>query len=208
MISGLVALPAIRSGIPARQVFESLGRDREFWTGHVLSYTIVYSLMVAVFPKVHPLLVKNRAKGRLSWERNRWFMTICGAAFIFGTAIPVIANIVRGTRTYGMDQLGFTVVIWVLYGWMIVRMWANHPSAEEKEGFETGDRRRSMDERYQLVLGKSAVSTLYWTLGIIFVGGSLYDILATHKWPARSVAEFAIILLIWNAKLQRTNRET
>jgi ABC-type sulfate transport system permease component len=55
----------------------------------------------------------------------------------------------------------------------------------------------TFDERFRLIWQLSAATALYWALFLIFVFGSLYDIMVTRQWPLRSVVETVVIFIIW-----------
>lgn len=207
-IISMNALPAMRAGQPTWSALRSVVQTAGFWRVQILPIGVMYALMLFVFPTVYEFLIRRRGEPerRFNWARNRLLITLGGLVFIVATAAPVISHLLRGTRSYSTDQLAFVGLLWLFYLGLVAAAWLRRPSSEWVHGFETGDHSRSMDERYQLVLGKSATSTLYLTLVLLLVAGSLYDILINKTWPARSLAEVAIIFVLWNIIYNRVNR--
>lgn len=206
-IISMNALPAMRAGESTWEALRAIVQEPGFWQEQMLPLGVMYLLMLFVFPTVYERLLRKRSGDsyRLSWSINRWLITLGGLVFIVGTAVPITLKLLRGQR-FSLDQLAFTAILWLLYAGFILAHWLRKPSSEWVEGFETGDHSRTMDERYQVVMGKSAVTTLYWTLALLLVGGSLYEVLVTRVWPARSLAETAIVFVLWNAVYRRVDR--
>lgn len=206
-IISMNALPAMRAGQNTWEALCGTVQEASFWREQVLPIGLMYALMLLVFPTVYERLIRRRdvQEHRLSWTLNRWLITVGGLVFILGTAVPVVTNLLRG-KFYSIDQLAFTTLMWLLYGGLILVFWLRKPSEEWMHGFETGDHRRSLDERYQVVMGKSAVTTLYWTMALLLVVGSFYEILVNRVWPARSLAEAAIVFVLWSVIYRRVDR--
>lgn len=206
LLVAMNALPALQRGAELAPALRELVSSREFWSRQILPIAILYLLMLTVFPYAHRWLINSGSSGRPSWHRNRWLVTFGGLVYILGTAVPVGRNLLAG-REYQPELLLFIALTWLVYGWLVLALWLKHPSPEWQHGFETGDHRRSLDERYYTVLGKSAVTTLYWSLGLLLVLGSLYDLLVTRSWPVRSLAEALGIFALWNAIYARQDRQ-
>jgi len=208
-LAAVTALPVMRTGKPSLEAMIDVLRDSSFWTGQMLYIGVMYVLMLVIFPSLYERLIRVRKashKYPLSYSRNRWLVTICGASFIVVTSVAIILQLVRGTKSFTTDQLIFLVLVWLIYGCLIAYTWLHKPSPEWVEGFETGNRSRGMDERYQVVMGKSAVTTLYWTMGLLLVGGSFYELLVNRTWPIRSLAEIILIFTLWNVLYHRVDK--
>lgn len=54
------------------------------------------------------------------------------------------------------------------------------------------------DEGFQTMQGRSAVTALNVLIILLFFGGMLYDVLATHTWPYRSFSELILIIVVWS----------
>jgi hypothetical protein len=174
-------------------------RSRSFWVGMMMPILIMIVALYASMPYLNNWLRSGRRPLRSvsAWHLNRLLVTVSGLIFSAGTSLPLIIHLVRGDRVFRIDQLLFIFILCSAYIAMIIYLWIYKPDREKVQAFETGDHRKIQDERYQAIVGKSAVSALYRILVILCVAGTLYDLLITKTWPVRTLTEVIGILVIW-----------
>lgn len=201
------ALPDLQRGKdfgPAlRQVLTSPG----YWTGLGIGLIVIIFMVWLVIPFFFGWIRRNEGSREGDvWKRYRLVTTIGMVVFLVGTAIAYTHKMLSG-ETVGPDQCVFIGAIAAAYLALLIYLWAVKPSSEKVRAIESGDSSRLVDERYQLVQGRSAVTTVYSMMLIILTGGGLYDVIVTRMWPARSLVEVILIFVIWNIAYAGWNKK-
>jgi len=198
-----VLVPGLERGLPLREV---LGRELGGlqWLGQLFLPLLFTALVLLVgLPAGARWLMRVRPAGgrRYSWNRYRWILTgllllALGAA---GAGLALESLAVRP---------GLAAALAALAAVTLAALWLRRDDPDFVEAFEHEDDERWRDERHQAVVGRAAQSALLAMLVLLVVGGGLYDVLVTHAWPVRSLAEAAALGLFWNLAYGYWNRRS
>lgn len=175
---GLLALPALRQGVPPMQAIRRavLTSDFLFIVITILfAVTVLGSIALKQFPpkKVPPM--------------TGWMLIACGILMLINS-IYELQSIISDTHYYHQRNQFFILSItfaiyglfWILYGLTFVvplQFWHKLYGDPEQR-----------DERSHLIR-QTAATTFYWTLGLLFIAGSLFNILSITSGPSARSAK-------------------
>jgi len=192
--AGLLAVPDIQHGKePVAAYWHVLGSDL-YW--YICISLFMLAGIIARVSGIRPRRMKP-AHERQQEDVSRWIVIVL-VFVLLAMAIPeLIALASKSQYTVAFFTKLFSSVFWVLYAMYYWLDRSNRLPGFLKKPTDYDQLVVELDERFQLVWEKAAATTLYWVLGLVFVFGSLYDILLTRRWPVRSVGEVMLILVIW-----------
>jgi len=207
----LMALPFVQQGMPAWNAFWLVLSSGDYWwtvffCGGI--FITLDSIIRIIVLRLHhlPIHAIILPRGQIAQDANsRLDMTaqrIIVILLILG-AISALAGIIININKPSFllsKQFGIAVILLLFSVLYLIDVFLKDPSPKLESAIERIDVdrvRAEYDERFRQLWEKSAAATLYWALGLIFVLGSLYDILITRRWPVRSVGEVVLILVVW-----------
>ncbi|OIQ58592.1 hypothetical protein MOTE_17800 [Moorella thermoacetica] len=191
---------SIRHGTRPDKAILDLLDNRYFWVYQILPLAV--GLLVAnIFMLVGQREGKQKPPlRRQNFSRLKWRLTVIS----LGVLVAV------GWQLAGLWQKGFVPADWDSYLLLLVlampfivitlMAWLQKPDPEEIEALETGDYTRLaqlMDERDRLARLQAGNAALRFTIVFILIAGSLFDILVTRRWPARSLLEIELMAGAW-----------
>ena len=191
MSFGALALDLLLDRQQGLGIAEALANALSRLPGRVLP---VLGMFIVVATVMVGILVSKRSSVP-RWQRLRLLMIIGSLPAILVTLVRLIyLLVVRSARWESSDGMLAAVALVGLV--MILAYWRTPPSPERVYALETGDSSRLRDERYRLVQGQAANTTLSVFFLVLLCGGLLYEILVTGQWPVRTLVEVALICVI------------
>ncbi len=182
-------------------IAEALANALSRFPGRVLPIYGTFIVILAV--GVGILLSKRFSVPR--WQRLRLLVIVASLPMVLVTLARMIYLLV--VRSASWESSDGILVAFALAGLvMILACWRTTPSPERAYAIETGDNSRLKDERYRLVEGQAANTTLSVFLMALLFGGVLYETLVTGQWPVRTLVEIALICVILAGSILYWNR--
>jgi len=200
MLAGMLSITAMDKGYNMWSRITYEFTTGTFWiimliVALFLAALIVYSVRMANKP------AEMRAVGTFGVKYGVIILRICAIGLILGMLILTAALVhFLAVGDYRMVSIILPSIVIAVLNLIIILFQRQVIPIEKSFNAMRGGKKfaqQEFDERYQLVVEKAAATALYWILGLVFVLGSLYDILITRRWPVRSIGEVVLILLVW-----------
>lgn len=116
--------------------------------------------------------------------------------------LGITAALITALARVGFDVLPVLggVAIGVLLVFLLFRRRLQSETGKQYAALEP------LDERFELVEGKASRTTLWIFAGILFIAGTLYEVLFHGVWPIRTFIELGLLVVIWVGVLQYWNQ--
>lgn len=203
----LKLMPLIEDGAPIQAAALTILVSTQFWLYHIVPFAIMIIPVMMLLPVLHRRMTAGGSGQNFNWRKAARTYTFMGVLLLlfFGylLARPFFDKSGSAVR---WDQFLTLALLWAGYAFFVIYRFFMKPDKDMIKAYETGDESRFNDERQQLIGGKSAVSTLYALIAIIFFAGFLFDILVTRIWPLRSLTEIILIVVIWYVNSRRWSK--
>lgn len=209
-ISIIYAQQELRTGVTWSEALDNVWHAKDFWIGMMLPLVV----FLTTFPWLmywvdRKYITKPNEAGRPSpgvFGRVR-------AVALAGCVIYLVQTGFMFSKAYSQtgslsDALGKTglMLVYGVFIGIVGILAIAAPSEEKIRAAETGDFSRVYDERYEEVVHLSAKTTLWAVIALLFIGGSLVDMLVYRTMPIRAWIEGFAVLLVWQLAYSYWNK--
>ncbi|GAF25294.1 hypothetical protein MTY_0626 [Moorella thermoacetica Y72] len=195
----LVSMVAsIRRGIGPSRAILDLFNNQHYWVSQVLPLAVAM-LSVNIFMLVR--LREGEQKPflrRPNFHRMRWRFTVISLGVLLAVGYQLAELWQKGFGPDDWDSYLLLLALAIPFIVSTPMAWLQKPDDEVIEALETGNFTRLADERDRLARMQAGNAALKFTIIFILVAGSLFDILVTHRWPARSLLEIELMAVAWH----------
>ncbi|APC09324.1 hypothetical protein MORE_11700 [Moorella thermoacetica] len=195
----LVSMVAsIRRGIGPSRAILDLFNNQHYWVSQVLPLAVAVFL-VNIFMRI--ILRDGEQKPflrRPNFHRMRWRFSVISLGVLLAVGYQLAELWQKGFGPDDWDSYLLLLALAIPFIVSTPMAWLQKPDDEVIEALETGNFTRLADERDRLARMQAGNAALKFTIIFILVAGSLFDILVTHRWPARSLLEIELMAVAWH----------